>query len=88
MNALGTCKLSLQNPKTSQKYMVNFDVSRLEEELIPLPSPKPAEKMKHITVNYNKFESVNGVVEDKHDTLQTFPDVFSEYIGALPALCN
>ena len=26
MNALGTCKLSLQNPKTSQKYMVNFDV--------------------------------------------------------------
>lgn len=44
--------------------------------------------MKHITVNYNKFESVNGVVEDKHDTLQTFADVFSEYIGALPALCN
>ena len=43
--------------------------------------------MKHITVNYNKFESVNGVVEDKHDTLQTFA-VFSEYIGALPALCN
>ena len=26
MNALGTCKLSLQNPKTSQKYTVNFDV--------------------------------------------------------------
>ena len=26
MNALGTCKLSLQNPKTSQKYMVNFGV--------------------------------------------------------------
>ena len=44
--------------------------------------------MKHITVSYNKFETVNGVVEDKHDTLQTFPDVFSEYIGALPALCN
>ena len=52
------------------------------------PPAKPAEKMKHITVNYNKFESVNGVVEDKYDTLQTFPDVFSEYIGALPALCN
>ena len=24
--------------------------------------------MKHITVNYNKFESVSGVVEDKHVT--------------------
>ena len=40
--------------------------------------------MKHITVNYNKLESVNGVVEDKHDTLQTFPDV---NILALCLLC-
>ena len=82
MNALGTCKLPLQNPKTSQKYMVRFVV--VEEELIPVLSPKPAEKMKLITVNYDKFESVNGVVEDKHDTLQIFPDVSSEDTGALP----
>ena len=37
-----------------------------------------------ITVNYDKFESVGGVVEDRHDTLQDFSDVFSEYIGPLP----
>lgn len=56
--------------------MVSFVV--VEEELIPLLSPKPAEKMKLITVNYDEFESVTGVVEDKHDILQAFPDVFSE----------
>ena len=90
MNALGTCKLSLQNPKTSQKYMVNFDVfSRKSSSPCQVPNQLRRWNIaKHITVNYNKFESVNGVVEDKHDTLQTFPDVFSEYIGALPALCN
>ena len=40
--------------------------------------------MKLIAVNYNKFESVIGVVEDKNDTLQYFSDVFSEHIGTLP----
>ena len=53
----------------------------VQEELTPLLSRKAAEKM---TVNYDKFESVSGLVEDRHDTLQDFPDVFSEYIGALP----
>ena len=55
--------------------MIKFFV--VEEELnLPL-SRKAAEKMKLITVNYDKFESVSGVVEDKHNTLQDFP-------GALP----
>ena len=40
--------------------------------------------MKLITVHYNKFESVSGEFEDKHDPLQDFPDVFSEDIGTLP----
>ena len=62
--------------------MVKFVV--VEEEPTPLLSRKAAEKMTLITVNYDKFESVSGVVEDRHDTLQDFPDVFSEYIGALP----
>ena len=44
--------------------------------------------MKLIAVNYNKFESVIGVVEDKNDTLQDFSDVFSEHIGTFLALCN
>ena len=42
----------------------------VEEELTLLLSRKAAEKMKLITVNYDKFESVSGVVEDKHDTQQ------------------
>ena len=64
MKALGTCKLRLQNPKTSQKYMVKFAI--VKEELTHLLSRNAAEKMKLITVNYNKFESVSGEVEDKH----------------------
>jgi len=82
VKALGTCKLLLENLKTSQKYMVKFVV--VEEELVPLLSRKAAEKMNLITVNYDKFESVNGVVEDNPDVLQGFPDVFSDSIGTLP----
>ena len=55
--------------------MIKFVV--VEEELTLLLSRKAAEKMKLITVNYDKFESVCGLVEDKHDTPHDFP-------GALP----
>ena len=75
MKALGTCKRPLENPKASQKWMIKFVV--VEQELTPLLSRKAAEKMKVIKVNYDKFERVSGVVEDKHDTPQDFP-------GALP----
>ena len=75
MKALGTCKRPLENPETSQKQMIKFVV--VEQELTPLLSRKAAEKMKVIKVNYDKFEMVSGVVEDKHDTPQDFP-------GALP----
>ena len=42
------------------------------------------------SVNYDKFESVSGVVEKKPDVLQDFPDVFSDSIGTLPGsvTCN
>ena len=82
MKAIGTCKLLLENPKTSQKYMVKFVV--VEAELTPLLSRKAAEKMKLITVNYDKFESINGVVEGQQDVLKAFPDVFNGDIGTLP----
>ena len=55
--------------------MIKFVV--VEQELTPLLSRKAAEKMKVIKVNYDKFERVSGVVEDKQDTPQDFP-------GALP----
>lgn len=61
--------------------MVKFVVV---DELTPLLSRKATGKMKLITVNYDRFESGIGVVEDRHDILQDFPDVFSEYIGPLP----
>ena len=52
--------------------MIKFVV--VEEELTLLLSRKAAEKMKLITVNYDKFQSVSGgEVEDKHDTPQDFP---------------
>ena len=50
----------------------------------PLLSHQAAEKMKVAKVNYNKFESVSGVVEYKHDTLQDFPGMSSGDIGTLP----
>ena len=48
--------------------MIKFVV--VEEELTLLLSRKAAEKMKLITVNYDKFQSASGVVEDTHDTQQ------------------
>ena len=53
--------------------MIKFVV--VEEELTLLLSRKAAEKMKLITVNYDKFQSVSGggEVEDKNDTPQDFP---------------
>ena len=56
--------------------MIKFVV--VEEELTLLLSRKAAEKMKLITVNYDKFQSVRGGggggggVEDQHDTPQDF----------------
>ena len=52
MEALGTCKLLAENPKTLLKYMVKFVV--VEEDLTPLLSRKAAEKMELITVNYER----------------------------------
>lgn len=40
--------------------------------------------LKLITVNYDKFESINGVVEGQQDVLKAFPDVFNGDIGTLP----
>lgn len=60
VKALGTCKLPLEYPKTSQKYLVNFVVV----------GKKAAEKMNLITVYYYKIDSVSGVVEDKPEIFQ------------------
>ena len=81
MKALGTCKLLVENPKTLLKYMVKFFV--VEEDLTPLLSRKAAEKMELITVNYERFESVNGVMTSS-DIFRHYPDIFNGDVGTLP----
>jgi len=61
--------------------MVKFVVE--EEDLTPLLSRKAAEKMELITVNYERFDSVNGVMNSS-DILRRYPDVFNGDVGTLP----
>ena len=83
MKALGTCKLLVENPKTLLKYMVKVVVV-VEEDLTPLLSRKAAEKMELITVNYERFESVNGVMTSS-DIFRRYPDIFNGDVnGTLP----
>ena len=82
MEALGTCRLPVTNPKNSRKYMVKFVV--VQEELTPLLSRKAAEKMKLITVNYDNFESIRGVAEIPKNILEQYPDVLNGELGTLP----
>ena len=80
IKALGTCKLLMENPKTLLKYLVKFVV--VEENLTPLLSRKAAEKMELITVNYERFKSVNGVMNSS-DVLRHYPDIFNGDVGTL-----
>ena len=61
--------------------MVKFAI--VDKQLTPLLSRKAAEKMNLITVNYDQFEHVNGVV-DSTDILDEFPGIFNGDIGTLP----
>ena len=70
-----------ENPKTLLKYMLKFVV--VEENLTPLLSRKAAEKMELITVNYERFESVNGVMNSLV-ILRRYPDIFNGDVGNLP----
>ena len=81
MKALGICKLLVENPEILFKYLVKFVV--VEENLTPLSSRKAAEKMELIIVNYERFESVNGVMSSSH-VLRRYPDIFNGDVGTLP----
>ena len=82
MKALGTCKLSLESPKISPKYMVKFIV--VEEDLTPCWVTRQLRSRKLSKLITISLKSVGGVVEYKHDTLQDFPDTCSGDIGTLP----
>ena len=60
--------------------MVKFVV--VEEDLTPLLSRKAAEKMELITVNYKRFEGVNGVMTSS-DIFRRYPDIFNGDVGTL-----
>ena len=74
MKALRTSKLLVENPQTLLKYLVKFVV--VEENLTRLLSCKAAEKMELIKVNYQRFESVDGVMNSS-DVLRRYPDIFN-----------
>ena len=81
VKALGICKLLVEKPKTLLKYVVKFVV--VEENLTPLLSRKAAEKMELITVNYERFETVNGIMNSS-DILRRYPDILNGDVGTLP----
>ena len=82
MKAPGTCKLSLENPKTSPMYMVKF--IEVEEDLTPCWVTRQLRRWKLPKLITISLKSVSGVVEYKHDTLQDFPCMSSGDIGTLP----
>ena len=52
----------MRNPTNGKKYNVLFE--EVKEDLMPLLSRKAAEQMQLITVNYDKFTQIHGVVQD------------------------
>ena len=81
MKALSTCKLLVENLMTLLKYLVKFVAA--EENLTPLLNRKAAEKMELITVNHERFLSVNGKNELIR-CLRRYPDIFNGDVGTLP----
>ena len=59
----------------------------VEKDLTPLLSRKADEKTNLVTVNYDKFESVSGVDEGKHD-IRIFLMCLVEILAPCLALCD
>ena len=77
---LGKCKITLNNPSTSQQYCQTFQV--VEQELVPILSRASAENMSLITVNYKNFKQVHSVTDS---ITGSFKSVFDEKsLGTLP----
>ena len=69
---------------TGEKWKIDYVF--VDQDLIPLLSPKAAEKMKLITINYDNFESVSAVTTSLKttDVVNDFPKVFDNKLGSLP----
>jgi len=76
LKPVGSCVLTLRNPKTKKKYKVSFVV--VKEDLVPIIGKIVSEKMGLITVNYVATIKQKSRPEDR------FPEVFNDdEIGTL-----
>ena len=89
---LGTCRLSLRNPKNKKKYSVEFIVVR--DEHTPLLGLNAAEKMGLVKVMDKNLDRVaivqtqSGVYPDEQSLVKKFPTVFDSKIGTLPGVAR
>ena len=83
LKPIGKCRIIMRNPTNGKKYNVLFEV--VKEDLTPLLSRKAAEQMQLITVNYDKFTQIHGVVQDSVELWTEYKSVFdSSSVGQLP----
>ena len=78
----GKTRIIIRNPKTRKKYSVEFII--INKDLCPILSKQTSEKMKLITINYDKIQSVKKSLSTKMDVMEEYADVFAEEIGSLP----
>ena len=94
--ALGTCRLTLQNPRNKKKYSVEFVV--VKDNLTPLLGSKASQHMGLITVNKEnistpvKVHGVNRPIDGTNDSTSRkhslpedkYTSVFKDELGELP----
>jgi len=76
---MGTCRLTVRNPKNRKKYSVEFVVVR--EQLTPILGAKASQHMELVTVHSNNFHRV-AAVKTGNDMINH--DVFDGGLGQLP----
>ena len=73
LKPIGKCRIIMRNPTNGKKYNV------------PLLSRKAAEQMQLITINYDKFTQIHGVVQDSAELYTEYKSVFDDSsVGQLP----
>ena len=77
---MGTCALSVVNPRNNAKYKVRFLI--VKENLTPLPGLNATQKMGLLTMHKENFVSVVENLED--DLIVKYANVFDKHPGKLP----
>ncbi|XP_028411114.1 uncharacterized protein K02A2.6-like [Dendronephthya gigantea] len=82
----GSCRLTIQNPKDSRKYSVEFMI--VKEDLTPLLSARVIQQMGLVEIHIEKFEQVAGMgIKDTpkgaRDLVKEYDDVFTGELGTL-----